>query len=377
MKPRTLLATVATLMPLATLAACGSAGNGAAPPTGKPALVAGKSALAAAAGVSARKAVASSGAAVNSAVVHSAAVQGATVHGSAAPCGAKAAEALAQAVGLVGRRIYANELASGEVFKDKHQVESNGPLLSALEGGNRTAIKQAVTKLVYSHTHIVRLRVTRGNKVLADFGGPYIIAPTGGALRRHGKTLGHYILSVQDDLGYVKLVHRFIGVPLALSVGGHALPVEGALPIPPATIPAHGPVSYHGSRYQAYSFTAKAFPTGSLHIALLAPLSGSLANESCTAIRVGELGHVAERIARRFTLSPSNFSSFIETTTPLTNGLIYIRAGSHQLAGSSRPGPAKLPSRGTVTYRGSLYGVASFSTSSQAGPVRIYQLVHP
>jgi hypothetical protein len=278
---------------------------------------------------------------------------------------------------MVGRRIYANELASGGVFKDKHQVESYGPLLRALEGGSRAAIKQAVTSLVYSHTHIVRLRVTRGNKVLADVGGPYIIAPTGGALRRNGRTLGRYVLSVQDDLGYVKLVHRFIGVPLALSVGGHSLPVEGAVPIPPATIPAHGPVSYHGSRYQAFSFTAKAFPSGSLHISLLAPASRSLSNESCTAITVAELGHVAERIAGRFTLSSSNFGSFIDTTAPLTGGLIYIRAGSHQLAGSSRPGPAGLPNQGTVRYRGSHYGVSSFTTSSQVGPVRIYQLVHP
>jgi hypothetical protein len=362
-KPRTLLAIVAALTPLATLAACGSARGGAAQRAGKPALVAAKPALVAAAGVSARKA--------------GSAREAASPSSSAVGCGAEAPEALAQAVGLVGRRIYANELASGAVYKDKHQVESYGPLLSALEGGSRAAIKRAVTSLVYSHTHIVRLRVTRGSKVLADVGGPYIIAPTGGALRRNGRTLGHYVLSVQDDLGYVKLVHRFIGVPLALSVSGHALPVEGAVPLSPAAIPAHGPVSYRGGRYQAYSFTAKAFPSGSLHIALLAPLSASLSNESCTAIRVAELGRVAERIAHRFTLSNSNFGSYIETTVPLTRGLIYIRSGSRQLAGSSRPGPAGLPSRGTVRYRGSTYGVSSFTAPSQAGRVRVYQLVHP
>jgi hypothetical protein len=320
-------------------------------------LVAGKPALVAAAGVSARRAVSPSG--------------------SAVACGAGAAETLARAAGLVARRIYANELASGGVFRDKHQVESFGPLLSALEGGNRAAIKQAVTSLVYSHTHIVRLRVTRGKRVLADVGGPYIIAPTGGALRRNGRTLGHYVLSVQDDLGYVKLVHRFIGVPLALSVGGHALPIEGAVPVTPATIPAHGTVSYRGSRYQAFSFTARAFPTGSLHISLLVPGPRSPANESCTAIRVAELGYVAERIAHRFTLSASNFGSYIDTTAPLTGGLIYIRAGSRQLAGSSRPGPVTLPSQGTLRYRGASYGVSSFTAPSQAGPVRVYQLVHP
>jgi hypothetical protein len=56
--------------------------------------------------------------------------------------------------------------------------------------------------------------------------------------------------------------------------------------------------------------------------------------------------------------------------------LIYIRAGSHQFAGSSRPGPSKLPSQGTVTYRGLSYAVASFTAPSESGHVRIYQLVH-
>jgi len=159
-------------------------------------------------------------------------------------------------------RIYANELASSEVFNDKRQVERYGPLLSALESRNRAAIVAAVTSLVYSHTHVVRLRVTRGREVLADVGGPQILAPVGGPLRRNGNTLGHYVLSVQDDLGYVKLVSRFIGVPLVLSSRSHALAIEGAVSPGPGTIPAHGPVSYRGTRYQAFSFPEQAFPRG-------------------------------------------------------------------------------------------------------------------
>jgi hypothetical protein len=276
----------------------------------------------------------------------------------------------------VATRIYAGELAGSEVFHDKHQVESYGPLLSALESGNQPAIREAVTSLVYSHTHVVRLRVTRASEVLADVGGPQILAPVGGTLRRHGRTLGHYLLSVQDDLGYVKLVSRFIGVPLVLRAGSHALAIEGAVSPGPATIPAHGPVSYRGQSYQAFSFRAQAFPSGALRISLLVPNAPSLAGQTCAAIKVAELTRVAERISRRFTLSASNFDSYIKTAAPLTGGLIYIRAGSHQFAGSSRPGPSKLPSQGTVTYRGLSYAVASFTAPSESGHVRIYQLVH-
>jgi len=343
------LAVLSVLIPLGTLAACGSTrGSGASgqPLAGQPPAVA-------------------------------SAVRGpvGAAPGTSKACGAKAAETLARTAGLVATQIYVQELASSEVSKDKRQVERYGPLLSALEGGNRAAISEAVTSLVYSHTHVVRLRVTRGNRVLADVGGPQILAPVGGTLRRNGRTLGHYVLSVQDDLGYVKLVSRFIGMPLVLSARSHALGIEGAVNPGPPAIPTHGAVRYRGNSYQAFSFPAQAFPSGGLRISLLVPVPGSLSRQSCSAIKVAELGRVAERVSHRFSLAPSNFRSYIKATTPLTGGLIYIRAGSHQLAGSSRPGPANLPSKGTIRYRRSSYGVSSFTAASEAGQVRIYQLV--
>jgi hypothetical protein len=188
--------------------------------------------------------------------------------------------------------------------------------------------------------------------------------------------LGQYVLSVQDDLGYVKLVSRFLGAPLVLSEGSHALAIEGAVNPGPRTIPAHWPVSYRGKSYQAFSFPAQSFPSGELRISLLVPVTPSLSHQTCAAIKVAELGRVAELISRRFTLSPSSFGSYINVTTPLTEGLIYIRAGSHQLGGSSQPGPSKLPSEGTVRYLGSSYSVTSFVVASEVGQVRIYELVH-
>jgi hypothetical protein len=295
----------------------------------------------------------------------------------AQPCGSAGAETLARTAGVVATRIYANELSSSEVFTDKRQVEGFSPLLSALQSGNRTAVREAVTSLVFSHTHVVRLRVTRGGEVLADVGGPEILAPVSGSLHRGGRTLGHYVLSVQDDLGYVKLVNRFIGIPPVLRAGSHTLPIAGALAPGPASIPSHGPVGYRGTTYQAFSFGAQAFPSGPLRISLLLPAPGSLSRRGCSEIRVTELGDVARRISRRFTLSPANFSSYIKATGPLTGGLIYIRSGFRQLAGSTRPGPGALPDHGTVNYRGTTYGVSSFAAATGAGQARIYLLVHP
>lgn len=349
LKPRLSPALVGALIPLASLAACGSAQG--------------------------RSSATQPRAVKLAALASPAAVRVGSAPGSAQACSTEAAETLARTAGVVATRIYTNELGSSEVFNDKRQVETYGPLLSALESRNRAAIQEAVTTLVYSHTHVVRLRVTRGGEVLADVGGPEILAPVGGTLSRNGRTLGRYVLSVQDDLGYVKLVSRFLGMPLVLSAGSHVLSIEGAVNPGPASIPTHGAVSYRGRTYRAFSFLAQAFPSGPLRISLLVPVSEGLSHQTCTTIKVAELGSVAEHVSRRFALAPSNFNAYIKATSPLTGGLIYVRAGSHQFAGSTQPGPSTLPTSGAVTYRGSKFAVFSFTAPSEAGQVRIYQLV--
>jgi len=295
---------------------------------------------------------------------------------SGPPCGAAAGKTLASSVGLVATRIYQRELASPGVSADQRQVETYAPLLSALARGDRAAVGKAVTSLVYSGTHIVRLRVTRGGAVLADVGGPYIIAPVGGVLRLRGRPVGDYELSVQDDLGYVKLASRFIGVPLVMYSGNRPLPLEGTLSTPAASIPLDGPVRYRGKSYQVFSFTAKAFPSGRLRISLLVPAPGSpSAALSCQQIKVAELGRIAERIWLRYRLAGAPASAYVHSVESLIGGLAYVRMGSHQIAGSTHPGPPHLPIEGTVRYRGRTYGVASFPGSTPEGQVRVYQLV--
>jgi hypothetical protein len=289
-------------------------------------------------------------------------------------CGTAAPEVLAQTAGAVATRIYAGEAASSETHADQHEVEGYAPLLSAVANRESAAVKAAVTSLVYSGTHIVRLRVLTGATLLADVGGPYILAPISGTLRLHGRTIGRYVLSVQDDLGYVKLETRYVGAPLILLGGSRQIPVEGQLTPGPASIPQHGPVTYRHVTYQAFSFNATAYPSGPLRISLLLPLPGGLSAKSCAEIKSAELGVVAQRVSLRFKLSPSDFSSYVGLVHILTGGLTYIRSGFHQLAGSTGPGPSRLPSAGTVKYHGTTYQVASFQAPSSVGIVTVYEL---
>ncbi len=290
-------------------------------------------------------------------------------------CGPAGAEVLANTAGSVAERIYAGELRSSETDGDKRQIEGDAPLLSAVQSGDHAAIQAAVHTLVYSHTHIVRLRVSRGSELLYDEGGPYILAPIEGRLRVHGKEIGHFVFSVQDDLGYVKLVSRFIGAPLMLRTDSGNVPVEGLVTPGPDSVPDHGPVQYRGASYEAYSFKATAYPSGRLRVSLLMPIAASLASRSCLAIKAAELGLVAQRVSRRFKLAPSAFASYIRLVTTLTHAQVYMRSGSHNLAGSTHTPPAKLPGSGALRFHGVDYEVSSFSAPTSAGQARVYVLV--
>ena len=293
---------------------------------------------------------------------------------SSVACGKTAPEVLAQTIGWVAQRIYTGELHSSETIKDRLQVETYLPLLHAVAKGNEAAIKAAVTSLVYSHTHIVRLRVLTRSKLLADVGGPYILAPLSGTLTLRGHTIGRYVMSVQDDVGYAKIETRFIGAPVVLRTGAKNVPIEDLLTPGPVKIPEHGPVTYKHVIYQAYSFEANRFPSGPLRISVLVPLPAGLAKQPCSVIKDSELGVVARRISGQLSLTPGNFQTYVDLVRTDTNGLLYMRADGRQLAGSTTPGPAKLPLHGTVRYHGGSYQVFSFQAPSSVGKVRIYSL---
>jgi hypothetical protein len=290
-------------------------------------------------------------------------------------CGAAAPKALAEATGHAAMQIYAGERSSPAVSARKNQVERYGPLLSALASGDRVGVRAAVHSLVYSGTHIVRLRVLQGTRVLADIGGPYVLAPVAGDLRLHGRVVGQYLLAIQDDLGYVKLETRYIGVPLVLHRGSHRVPLEGTLAPGPRTIPDHGPVSYRGASYESFSFTAQAYPRGALRISLLVPLPHSLSGLSCASIKISELGRIVHRLWDRFSLAGAPPYAYVHSSQALTGGMSYVRLDARQLAGSTQPGPSHLPDQGAVSYRGVTYGVFSFVGRTAAGTVRVYLLV--
>jgi hypothetical protein len=205
--------------------------------------------------------------------------------------------------------------------------------------------------------------------VLADVGGPYIIAPVTGTLRQGGRKVGSFTMSVQDDLGYVKLVTRFTGTPIDLYRNGSF--VMGTLqPAPPP--PANGAsVKAHGGSYLASTLDALAFPSGKLTVALFVPApSSALPGQTCAAVRNQAWGSVVKHIAARFPGLAEHYEDFIGTLQGSTGGFAYVRVGSHQIAGDNA-GPRHIPSHGTVRYRGRAWHVFSWAPYP---PARVYFL---
>ena len=98
--------------------------------------------------------------------------------------------------------------------------------------------------------HVVRIRATTARgELINDVGGPYVLAPASGPCASHGRRIGTVTLSVQDDAGYIKLLHRFTGAGVAL---------RGPTGLVPGSTTKSGTVG----------FTVRAFPTGALRVAL-------------------------------------------------------------------------------------------------------------
>jgi hypothetical protein len=291
--------------------------------------------------------------------------------GSAKPgagCGPATAATISSVQTLVAKKIYADELRGTETKLDGARIRSYAPLLGALERNEPAAVTSAVHALVYKPSwHIVRLRVLRGRHPLADIGGPYIIAPVTGTLRSRARTLGSYVFSVQDDLGYEKLVTRFIGAPV--DIYWHGALVMGTLSPAPAS-PANGAaVDVAGHHYVVSNIAGTGFPAGPLKASLFIPVTS--ASVSCARVRLAAWGSVARHIAARFHPLQVHYKDLASVLAAVTGGHVIVRQGSKRVIGA---GPAHIPTSGSMRYQGQRWSVYSWEP---AAGQRVYFLAPP
>jgi hypothetical protein len=283
------------------------------------------------------------------------------------------------------RIIYDGENRGWEVSADSAHITGATDLTIAVAHDDAAATLAAVTRIVFTpHWHIVRLRVlSRSGQLLADVGGPYVIAPLTGQLTYRGAAVGSYVMSVQDDIGYEKLVTRFTHLPIELYRDGRPL-MRRHWPqseVPPS-VPADGTtLNVGGGVSQTASFIVRQFPSGTARVVLAIPQpSAPLVEQPCRMVRVTAFGEIAEDIAELFDL-PHSFKSslhlneeyklFVDVDSGFGPEFVFVRSAYAQLAGTDASGPASIPSGGSFVYRGQRWSVFSFAPEP---PTRIYLL---
>jgi hypothetical protein len=184
-------------------------------------------------------------------------------------CAESVEQTVANTIGLIARRIYHGERAGAKVRAIVNAIQSSPDFVDAVANDNAAQARASIIGFFRSHLHVVRVRVTAGSRLLVDVGGPHVLAPVRGTLRLDGRVIGHFLVAIQDDTGYVKLVHLFTTAQVLLRPGSRQL--IGTLAPSPALLhlPAAGGFALNGSRYEVYSFDGRSFPSGPLRISLL------------------------------------------------------------------------------------------------------------
>jgi hypothetical protein len=291
------------------------------------------------------------------------------------PCAAATLGTLTAADAEVTTDIYANELAGQEVSDDVAIITGSQPLISALTHHDLAAVRKAASKLVYHPVwHIVRIRIldTSGH-VLADIGGPYVIAPVIGVLRSaSGAQIGAFEMSVQDDVGVTKLESHIVGDPIGIYYHGSLVASLGAhLPARP---PKGASLKLGGVGYRADWLTYNAFPSGTLRaLILVPPPAPALTREPCATVRANEFGRVARRLTNLLGPVTQHYTGYSYWVHVYTGAEVFVRnPDGTQLASSDGSDPPPLPLSGPLSYESQNWLVFSFMP---VPPARVYLLV--
>ena len=161
----------------------------------------------------------------------------------------------------VAQRQYSFEIHGGAVFAVLHLVGRDQTLLRLLRSGNVSATRSYVQRqfaAVWFHRHVSRVRIVQGSRVM-EVGVPFVVAPVQMTLRGPGgRNLGTLQVSIQDEIGFVRLIHRHH--PVDVVVRGQRGEVETSLPAAAhVRLPTNGTVTIAGQRYHVSSFREMAW----------------------------------------------------------------------------------------------------------------------
>jgi hypothetical protein len=182
----------------------------------------------------------------------------ATSHGCPTPAAAPRAS---KAFNAAWAR-YLTESRGMVIHADLRQIAHDSVLIGALSVGNvNSALAEANRQLI---RHVVRIRVLRGSRVLVDANSTsFDVAGSGVNLRAsNGRSLGRLQITVQDVIGFIKLVHKLNAADVVVrGAGGQvrtSLTAAATLSLPLSGCTQIGAHTYVVRPFNATSFSGEA-----------------------------------------------------------------------------------------------------------------------
>jgi hypothetical protein len=158
----------------------------------------------------------------------------------------------------VAKARYVQEVQGGVAHATLRRVARDPALLAALRSGSQTRLRSYVQSQympVWYHWHVSRLRIMRGSRVLVDAGVPFVVAPSQTTLRdARGRPLATLQVSIQDEIGFVRFMHRNYPVDVVVRGRGAAHVRTSLAAAANAHLPDSGTATVAGVRYQVRSF---------------------------------------------------------------------------------------------------------------------------
>jgi len=176
-------------------------------------------------------------------------------------CPSRAAASRARRALGAAKARYLLEQQGSTIHADLRQIARDRALLGALSAGNlHSALAEANRQLV---RHVVRIRVLANTQVVVDANPTsFDVAGSGLQLRApNGRILGRLQITVQDVIGFIKLVHKLDAAEVVVDgAGGQvrtSLPAAANLSLPRSGCTRIGSHEYVVSSFERTSFSGE------------------------------------------------------------------------------------------------------------------------
>ncbi|HEY5198141.1 MAG TPA: hypothetical protein VIJ51_14060 [Solirubrobacteraceae bacterium] len=184
-------------------------------------------------------------------------------------CAAELAQTRADTYATVAKRTYAEEVygtPNGAAF---HVISRISALLDGLTTGDYALARSAMHHQPIRHA--VAVRVTRGGRTLIDVGLRFVVGGRVHALHnRQGTYLGRIEISIQDVIGFIRLIHRLTGCDVVVE-GSTGQAMSSLAAASGVRLPDRGLVVVAGREYTVSSFAERGFAGEPLRVSILDP----------------------------------------------------------------------------------------------------------